>query len=219
MMVALYLLLTLAALVLAGWASPARSRVLALALLALAWGVGQCNTLIEAVVFGVMPLRDAEIQAAVTVALFGLLAAIAVALLGKWHEASPEPVRLRFTPARLGAVILAYELLYFGAGTLVWPFIADFYAQRTVPPFGLVAALQVPRALIFVAAAWPWLRTGPRHAPWVLGAAFALIGGIAPLLPDNPYMPADVRLAHGIETGSSNFLFGWILAWLLRPKA
>ena len=38
------------------------------------------------------------------------------------------------------------------------------------------------------------------------------------MLPDNPYMPPDVRLAHGIETSSSNFLFGLLVGWLLRAK-
>jgi hypothetical protein len=52
----------------------------------------------------------------------------------------------------------------------------------------------------------------------VLGFAFSMIGGIAPLFPDNPYMTADARLAHGIETGSSNFLFGIAVGWLLTRR-
>lgn len=217
MMVALYLLLTLAAMILAGYASPVRGLALALALLALAWGIGQFNILIEAVAFAVMPLGDAAIQLAVSLVLFGLLAAVAVAVLGKWRGEGGEAVALRLTPLRLLGVILGYELLYWGAGMAAFPFLAHFYTPEMLPPVWLVAALQVPRALIFVAAAWLWLRTGPRAAPWVLGLAFSVIAGIAPLLPDNPYMPADIRLVHGIEVGTSNFLFGLLLAWLLQP--
>jgi hypothetical protein len=115
-------------------------------------------------------------------------------------------------------VVLAYELLYFGAGMLVYPYVADFYATRRLPPVGLLAGLAAFRALLFVIWTWPLLRLAPRHAPWLVGLGFAIIAGIAPLLPDNPYMPADIRFYHAIETGISNFLFGWILAWLLQPR-
>ena len=217
MMVALYLLLTLAAMVLAGYASQARGRALVLALLALAWGIGQFNILIEAVAFAVMPLRNAAIQLAVTLLLFGLFAVIAVALLGKWRGEGSATVALRATPLRLLGVIVGYELLYWSAGMAAFPFLAHFYSPEMLPPVWLVAALQVPRALIFAASAWLWLRTAPRAAPWVLGLAFSVIAGIAPLLPENPYMPADIRLVHGFEVGISNFLFGLLVAWLLRP--
>jgi hypothetical protein len=219
MMFALYVLLTLAALVLAGAVSPARGRASWLALLALGWTVGQFNTLIEAIVFSVMPIRDALLQLAIAFVALALLAAIAVLLIGKWRGEGHGAVYPTVTWRTLAGVVLGYELLYWTAGTLVWPFVASFYANKPLPAVALVAALQVPRALVFAAAAWPWLRTGPRHAPLVLGAAFAVIGGIAPMFPDNPYMPADVRFAHGIETSVSNFLFGLLVGWLLRPKA
>jgi hypothetical protein len=35
------------------------------------------------------------------------------------------------------------------------------------------------------------------------------------LLLPNPLMPAEVRMVHLVETASSNFLFGWLLVWLL----
>ena len=118
----------------------------------------------------------------------------------------------------LALIVLGYEILYWTAGTFVWPFVAEFYSDKALPAVPLVAALQVPRALIFVLAAWPWLRTNPRFAPVILGIAYSVIGGIAPMFPDNPYMPADVRLAHGIETSVSNFLFGLLVGYLLRPR-
>ncbi|QDX26217.1 hypothetical protein FPZ54_09415 [Sphingomonas suaedae] len=215
MMVALYLLLTLAAMTLAGYASPARGRTLMIALLVLAWVVGQFNTLIEAVVFSVMPLRDALLALGVMLLVLALFAALVVTVFGKWRGEGPAPVALRVTPLRLLGVVAAYIALYFAAGTIAWPHLAHFYTPEMLPPQWLVAAVQVPRALIFVAAAWLWLRTGPRAAPLVLGFAFSVIGGIAPLFPENPYMPGDVRLVHGIEVGTSNFLFGVIVAWLI----
>jgi len=44
----------------------------------------------------------------------------------------------------------------------------------------------------------------------------------AGLLMPNPYMPYDVRMAHLLETGSSDFLFGMFVVWLFgraRPAA
>ena len=52
-----------------------------------------------------------------------------------------------------------------------------------------------------------------------VGALFALLSGVAPLLMPNPYFPDSVRWAHFCEVTSSNFLFGVIVAWLWgEPK-
>jgi len=216
MMFGLYVLFTLAALVLAGAVSRGGGRTLWLALLVLGWTVSQFNTLLEAVVFSVMPIANALAQLAVSALAFAALAAVAVALSGRRRAAGDRDVLPNASLRNFALIIVGYELLYWTAGTFVWPYVADFYANKPLPPVVLVAALQLPRALIFVAAAWPWLRTNPRYAPMVLGIVYAVVGGIAPMFPDNPYMPANVRLAHGIETGSSNFLFGLLVAYVLR---
>lgn len=218
MMFGLYVLLTLAALVVAAIASRTGGPKLWLALLALGWTVSQFNTLLEAVVFSVMPLSDALVQLAVSAVAFALLAAVAVTLSWNWRSGDSPSARPDASMRNLGLIVLGYEVLYWTAGIFVWPFVADFYSDKPLPAVPLVAALQVPRALIFVLAAWPWLRTSPRYAPFVLGVAYSVIGGIAPMFPDNPYMPADVRLAHGIETSVSNFLFGTLVGYLLRPR-
>jgi hypothetical protein len=218
MMFGLYVLLTLATLIVAAVASRSGGLKLWLALLVLGWTVSQFNTLLEAVVFSVMPLTDALVQLAVSAVAFALLAAVAVTLSWSWRGGDVHGARPNASRRDLALIILGYEFLYWTAGTLVWPFVAEFYSDKPLPALPLVAALQVPRALIFVIAAWPWLRTGPRHAPLVLGLAYSVIGGIAPMLPDNPYMPADVRLAHGIETSVSNFIFGILVGYLLRSR-
>jgi len=218
MNLAFYFLLNLAVLTLAAWLSEGRRWPLFLALLAFGLGVGMVNSLIEAVAFAVMTPRDALAAVGGSVVIFALLAAAAVLLSGRGFRGSSATARPEITPARLALVVLAYELLYFGAGMLVYPYVADFYATRRLPPVGLLAGLAAFRALLFVAWTWPLLRLAPRHAPWLVGLGFAIIAGIAPLLPDNPYMPADIRFYHAIETGISNFLFGWILAWLLQPR-
>ncbi|MFL6733936.1 MAG: hypothetical protein ACJ8EY_04495 [Sphingomicrobium sp.] len=217
-MFGLYVLLNLATLWLAATVSGSGGRSLWLALLVLGWTVGQFNTLLEGVAFSVLPWTNAMIQLGVSALVLAVLAALALVLSGKWRSSPAEPALLNASLPTLALSIAAYELLYWTAGTMVWPFVAEFYASRSIPPAIQVFLLQIPRALIFIAAAWPWLRTGPRSAPTVLGIAYAVLGGIAPLLPDNPYMSADVRLAHAIETGSSNFLFGVITGYLLTRR-
>ena len=217
-MFGLYVLLTLAALVIAGIASRNGGLKLWLALLVLGWTVSQFNTLLEAVVFSVMPLADALVQLGASVIAFALLAAIALVLSRRWRSGDAPSAGPNVSTRNLALIVLGYEFLYWTAGTFVWPFVADYYSDKPLPAAALVAALQVPRALIFVLAAWPWLRTSPRYAPLVLGICYSVIGGIAPMFPDNPYMPADVRLAHGVETSVSNFLFGILVGYLLRPR-
>ena len=124
--------------------------------------------------------------------------------------------------SRCSALVIAYELLYWTAGTLVYPYVADFYATRTILPAVMVAAVQIPRSLIFVGAVYPLLKSGLRGAPLVLALAYGVIGGVAPLLPDNPYMPADIRFYHAIETSLSNVIFGLVVGLLFtrgRPAA
>jgi hypothetical protein len=55
---------------------------------------------------------------------------------------------------------------------------------------------------------------------WEAGLATALLFAVvmnAQLLLPNPYMPEAVRVAHLVETATSNFIFGWVVVWLLRP--
>ncbi len=218
LMFGLYVLLSFATLVLAAAVSRGGGRQLWLALVLLGWTVSQFNTLIEAVAFSVMPLPHALIQLAISAVIIGAMVALALALTGKWHARSAPKVNLDGSLRTLAMIVAAYEILYWTAGTFVWPYVANFYADKQLPSTGAVFALQIPRALILVAAAWPWLRTAPRKAPLVLGITYSMLGGVAPLLPENPYMAADVRLAHGIETGTSNFVFGLIVAWLLMHR-
>jgi hypothetical protein len=48
-----------------------------------------------------------------------------------------------------------------------------------------------------------------------VGVLFSIVMGAGLLLP-NPYMPYDVRMVHLVETASSNFLFGVLVALLFR---
>lgn len=195
----------------------ARGWRLGAGLLALGLGVGSFNLLIEAVGFGVLSWLEAAQAFAVQSAVVGLLVALAIVAARLRAPAQNAPA-LRFDVARLVAIIIAYEVLYITAGVMVLPYVADFYATQQIPHIGVVLGLQAVRACIFAAVAAVLLRGGLRYAPLVLGVAFSVVGGLAPLLPDNPFMPPEMRAFHAIEVGVSNFLFGAIVGWLLTGK-
>jgi hypothetical protein len=59
---------------------------------------------------------------------------------------------------------------------------------------------------------------------WESGLAVALLFAAvnSQLLLPNPLMPYEVRMAHLLETATSNFLFGWLIVIVLRkirPKS
>jgi hypothetical protein len=220
MMIGLYLLLNLAVLWFVARSAAATGWALIAMLLLLGFVVGSANNLLEAVVYGVLSLRQALAAAIPAAIIFIILSPLAMLTAGRWKNGSEAKRGADITPMKLLAVVAAYEVLYWTAGTLVYPYIAHFYAAKTVPPVHEIASLQVVRSLIFFAAGYPLLKTGLRNAPLVMGLVYGIIGGIAPLLPDNPYMPADIRFYHGIETSVSNFLFGLIVGYLftrVRP--
>ena len=136
---------------------------------------------------------------------------------------------------RIGLVIIAYELLYFGFGYFVaWkhPAILAYYqgtdpgsfitqlahvARETPGLYGL----QAFRSLLWLVIAFPVISM-LRHKEW----AGALLTGLFVSLPmniphiiPNPYMPADVRTVHFTETVISTFIFGVLLFWLFSLKS
>ena len=133
---------------------------------------------------------------------------------------------------KLGAIIVSYELLYFGFGYYVaWkdPAVLAFY-QGTDPGSFLAqmqhVATQTPtlipfqafRALLWTAFALPviaMLRHKPRLGALITGLFLSLPMNIPHVVP-NPFMPPAVRTAHFIETVSSTFIFGVLMFWLLH---
>jgi hypothetical protein len=208
--------LNFAVLLLVAWATPLKGWRLFFATLILGVGVGSFNLLIEAVAFAVIDLAEA-VRSLVTQLCVSALISAAVVMAARFQPTASKPIP-KFSIARVIGVIVAYQILYLIAGMLVFPFVAKFYINLNLPPLEQVLALQALRACVFIASVAMFLLAGLRHAPLVLGTAFSVIGGLAPLLPDNPLMPAEMRGYHAIEVGISNFLFGVVLAMLLTSK-
>lgn len=112
----------------------------------------------------------------------------------------------------------SYLFLYYAAGTIIFPFVKSFYATMQLPSPGTIIGLQLLiRGPVFVLLCIGLTRMLglPRlSGALAVGAIFALLSGVAPLLMPNPYFPDSVRWMHFMEVTSSNFVFGAIVAWL-----
>lgn len=169
----------------------------------------------------------------------------AVLVFGKTRPDDGSHGRRLAMPARewgwkLAVIAASYVILYFTFGYFVaWrsPAVREYYGG-TDPGSFLAAmrdvmrdtpwlpAFQLLRGLLWAALAIPVIRM-TKGDWWEAGLAVALLFGVVmntQLLLPNPYMPEAVRIAHLVETASSNFLFAWLLVWLLtrdgaRPHA
>jgi hypothetical protein len=212
-----YLIANFVALGVAAFASRVGGRRLMLALIVLGFAVGSLNIMIEAYAFDVTSVGQTVRAVVFQLPVFLVLGPAAAWVSDRVVSRDGHPLAPRITLLRLLGVILAYMILYMAAGLLAYPHVQAFYADKVMPSLDTLLILQAVRALIFAAAALPLLRLSPRYGPVVIGLAFSVVGGIAPLLQDNVFMPPDIRWIHLVEVGISNFLFGAIVALLLRP--
>jgi hypothetical protein len=212
---------------------------LAAAIFVVLYGVGTVLPQIETAVF--VSTLPAGMLPRLFVAggiVAALVAPLAVLVLGRFRAAGATDDGERRLPpsatqwaARLALVVVAYEIVYFAFGYYVAWKSADvraYYGGVDPGSFALqmrsvlrdtpwLVPLQVARALLWAAIAVPIVRM-MRGPWWEAGLAVALSFAVlmsAPLLLPNPLMPRAVRMAHLLETSTSNFLFGWLVALIL----
>jgi hypothetical protein len=166
------------------------------------------------------------------------VSALAVIILGKQDaELSDNQANLRLVmPARewawkLTVIAVTYVILYFTFGYFIaWrnPAVREFYGgadpgsfldqmRNVVRDTPWLIPFQIFRAMCWVAIALlvvRMLKGDGRETALALGITFAVLMNAQLLLP-NPYMPEPVRMAHLLETASSNFIFGLLVGWLL----
>jgi hypothetical protein len=135
---------------------------------------------------------------------------------------------------KLAVIAIAYLILYFTFGYFIaWhnPVVRDYYGGSDAGSFfahmstvlantSWLIPFQILRAMLWVAIALPVIRM--MKGPWqetalALGLLFAVLMNAQLLLP-NPYMPEAVRMTHLMETASSNFIFGFLIGWLLTRR-
>lgn len=160
-----------------------------------------------------------------------------VKLPGKPTEPiSPVSMPVKQWMVKLGAIAIAYVLLYWLAGYFIaWqnPELRAFYGSTgTITPFwehvmhtlnndpGLFP-FQILRSMIWTLCALPII-LGSRLNAWqtalLVGVFLSVPQNLGHIL-ENPLIPqASVRLSHMIETASSTFVFGMVMVWLLHRR-
>jgi hypothetical protein len=221
--------------------APLRGWALAGALTAVFYGVQTFLPQVESLIFQTSAGYAAHLPAAVIPRLFaaGLLHAclwvpLAVLILGRWKGPVPEgpadPAPSRDWRWQVPLAALAYVVLYFTFGYYVaWrsPAVTAYYQGTDPGTFWLgmrdvfrdtpwLPPAQFLRGLVWTALAILILRTvtGSVLEKALAVAAFFAIALSSGLLLPNPYMPYPVRMAHLLETASSDFLFGALAAWM-----
>ncbi|HEY6041614.1 MAG TPA: hypothetical protein VIX58_05745, partial [Anaerolineae bacterium] len=135
---------------------------------------------------------------------------------------------------KLAVIAFVYLTIYMTFGYYVaWrnPAIQAYYGGTDPGSFGGQLAnvmrdtpwlpfFQLLRGLLWTIIALPVIRT-MKGAWWETGLAIGLTYAVlmnSGLILPNPIMPPAVRMAHLVETATSNFIFGWVVTWLLlRP--
>jgi hypothetical protein len=186
--------------------------------------VGHFNILNEALIFNVTDQGETIMEIINGFFVVLIFSPAYVYLLGKWGEQSNQ---LRFIPRsvfgwiwRVTVADVLYFFIYAFAGftlQMVYPELLDFYEGK-IPPIDLIIQTQFVRGLIFVGITILILRT--TNVALILkvllvGAVFSILGGVAPLIPPNEFMPFNIRVAHGVEVGVSNFIYGLVTGYLL----
>lgn len=210
---------------------------LILAVFFVLYGVSTLMPQIETAYFVRLPpgmLARLFIAGLIIAAVFSPLAVLIFGKIRSQTEGDTREPQLKMPVsswiARLAVIVIAYVVIYFTFGYFIaWknPAVVQYYggndpgsfithignALRTEPQLFL---LQVARGLLWAAIAIPVIKmlNGKR---WETGLAVALLFAMmsAQLLIPNPLMPVEVRMAHLVETVTSNFLFGWLVVLVL----
>jgi hypothetical protein len=129
----------------------------------------------------------------------------------------PVAARIDGTVWKFVACDVAYLVLYYTAGIVIFPFVRDFYATQHIPPIRTIVALQLlVRGPVFVficISLMRMLHLPPRGGAVATGLAFTLLSSVALIAP-NPFFPDSVRWVHFGEVITSNFIFGTMVGWI-----
>jgi len=211
------------------------------------YGVQTFMPQVESLIFQYSPGFASHLPVAIVPRLLaaGLILAclwvpLTVRLLGRWKpdataEASSGPALTVLDQKwKLLVASVSYAVLYFTFGYYVaWrnPAVTAYYQGTDPGSFGpsllnmlretpWLPPVQVVRGLLWTGLGLTVVRTlrgSVVEKALAVGMLFAVVMSAGLLLP-NPYMPHAVRMAHLLETASSDFLFGCLVVWLFRPK-
>jgi len=197
------------------------------------YGIMTFLSQIETVVFlqylvEIVPVEEIPklfLNGAITAAIFSPLAVLIHGRMRKIEE-SPKPNLRLVMPWKewvwkLTLIAVIYMVIYISFGMFVFMRLAgeaaqEYYANLQLPAW--ILPFQMVRAIIWTGLALPVIRMMKGHW-WEAGLTVALLYSVlmgSLLLIPTEYMPEVIRTAHFVEVSSSNFLFGWVVVWLLN---
>ena len=204
------------------------------------YGVMTFISQIESAVFHILPSGVLPRLFLMGVLIAAPFSPLAVIILGKRKADTAtinEPNSRLLMPKKewawkLAVIALAYLILYSTFGYFIaWknPAVQAYYGgidegnffahMKTVftsTPWFI--PFQALRAMFWVLLALPVIRMMKgrwQETAIAVGLLFAVLMNSQLLLP-TPLMPEAVRMTHLIETASSNFIFGYLIVWLLH---
>jgi hypothetical protein len=230
-------ILPLAAIVFAAGLSPMARRIRGgfllrwLVLAIFLYGANGINNSIEAAVFTKVG-GFASLAAYNFVPLVFLAAALALlfAPSGKGVQSSQRILVLSPRSPdqwlwRIAAAIVAFPVIYFIFGNIIGPFVIDYYKQGAfslvLPTMAVVIRTQFIRSVIFFASAFPvivlWHASRRQLIGWAGLGHYVTIGLVGMVLA--VWMPANMRIIHGLELLADSFVYIFVLAMLFtRPE-
>jgi hypothetical protein len=203
--------------------SAARAGVLGIFLL-LAFGV---NTILDGAIFtnyfqGAIPAHTL---------IYAMQSLFLAGALGFCFGRTGQPAGFprRGWPAWTGRGLiawLAWPFIYFFFGACVAPIVVPYYQNGSIPglhipPLSTIFAMQLLRSLIFMASSLPLIALwkGSRRGLWLaLGLAHAVAVGIYGLAAGT-FLPAVLRLTHGVEIACDSFAYAGLLVLLFSAPA
>lgn len=211
---------------------------LVLAVFFVLYGVSTLMPQIETAYFVRLPpgmLPRLFIAGLIIAAVFSPLAVLILGKIRSQQDCTTDETQLPMTVsswiARLAVIAIAYVVIYFTFGYFIaWknPAVVQYYGGNDPGSFithmgnvlrsePQLVLLQIARGLLWAAIAIPTIKM-MRGKRWETGLAVALLFAMtsALLLIPNPLMPFEVRMAHLVETVTSNFLFGWLVVLVLK---
>lgn len=185
------------------------------------WGGIQANYLVETVVFDIgVPRPDQPWLFAQALAVAAAAALIVTVASGRRGAMATTQAASAMPWLRLVGCGLLYLALYFAAGVVIaFPITEPFYRQFTLPSPAVIFPVQILRGIGFALVVLLIVRrtaSDPLAQALTAGLVLSVLGGLAPLLNPNAYLPDLVRLAHLAEIVPSNFVFGALAAHLLQ---
>lgn len=201
---------------------------LSLAVFAIYLIIGNLNLIVEAIIFNLVSIETALIPIPRDLIMTLFISSVLVYVLGKWESKTEIIEYQRRTVLgwvwRIAVGDFLYLVFYIAAGlTLItlYPELMEFYNEKTPPPPEIIFGTQLIRGLVFVFVAILVCRTvklTELKKATLIGLVFSILGGIAPLILPNEVMPLNLRMGHIFEVGISNFLYGFLLGYLLSQK-